>query len=214
MPRRRELAVALLALAASAPAFAQSAGWRDRQIDGSSETSFAASVAALQNELPPRRREDFETALTAIWVSKSVGSAGLDRDADGDVDNVDRRLLAEETVRLLTGLRRGDLLASIEKRQANADDDALAELVKQLDGSTYHEVLDLAGRFDRLDPRARSNVELILADVSYQQDALSSARRHLKRAISAGGLSEQEASDVRRRLSYVDWRLSVPPVIF
>jgi hypothetical protein len=144
----------LLALSCSA-AFAQSDDWRDRRIDGSSGAKFESSVAQLQNSLPPRRREDFDIALAVIWLSESLGSAGLDLDGNGDVDHADLRRLADETMDLLPDIQRGDLLPTIEKRAAGSGGRyTAASYVRQLDGLTYEEVFDLAGRPARVSPAA------------------------------------------------------------
>jgi hypothetical protein len=56
-----------------------------RRIDGSSAATFERSVAMLQNDLPPRKREDFEIALAFTWVRAAALDAG-DVDGDGDTD--------------------------------------------------------------------------------------------------------------------------------
>src|SRR4029079_16333028 len=101
-----------LALSCSG-ALAQSGDWRYQRINGSSEAGFESSIAALQNSLPRRRREDLDIALALLWMTDSLGSAGLDLDRDGDVDRVDMRLLADRTKDLLADIERGDLLMSI-----------------------------------------------------------------------------------------------------
>jgi len=158
MPRSTEsVAIAggiWLALCGSA-VFAQSGDWRDRRVDGSSEARFELSIAALQNSLPPRRREDFDIALAVIWMSESLGSAGLDLDRDGDVDRADSRLLADGAMDLLADIQRGDLLSSIDKPVTNNGGECTAaNYLQQLDGLTCEEVLDLAGRPARVSPAA------------------------------------------------------------
>jgi hypothetical protein len=157
MPRSIELAGIVggvwLVLCGSA-VFAQSADWRDRRIDGSSEARFEFSIAALQNSLPPRRREDFDIALAVIWMSERLGSAGLDLDRDGDVDRADSRLLVDGTMDLLTDIQRGDLLSSIDKRATKNRGEHTASYLQQLDGLTCEEVLDLAGRPARVSAAA------------------------------------------------------------
>lgn len=57
------VAVSALVLAASA----QAAAWRGLRIDGSSEASFKASVALLQEHLPWIKGRMFEMSLQDIW---------------------------------------------------------------------------------------------------------------------------------------------------
>jgi hypothetical protein len=47
---------------------------RGQRIDGTSLASFETSVVALQNDLSPRRREEFEVALAVIWIRNTLGS--------------------------------------------------------------------------------------------------------------------------------------------
>jgi len=114
-----------------------------RRIDGSSLTRFEASVAALQNELRGRRREDFDVALAVIWVSNTVDS---DFDDDGDMDLDDMRLLEQDADDLLTNIRRGNVASAIEDRVEIGDEYTAADYFKQLDGLGYDEVVSLAGR--------------------------------------------------------------------
>ena len=111
-------------------------------LDGSSARSFEASVAALQNALPERRREDFEIALAVIWTRHTLTSGDLDE--DGDVDSDDGRKLADDVVALLADIQRGDILSAIENRGGN--EYAAADYFEQLDGLGFDEVVDLAGR--------------------------------------------------------------------
>ncbi len=60
-----KLTVAVVAMALVGTA---SAGWRSMRVDGSSEASFNASVAAIRAELPGARKYVFESALQDIWV--------------------------------------------------------------------------------------------------------------------------------------------------
>ena len=158
MPRSIESAVITggmwLALSCSA-VFAQSGDWRDQRINGSSEAGFESSIAALQNSLPRRRREDLDIALALLWMTDSLGSAGLDLDHDGHVARVDMRLLADRTKDLLADIERGDLLMSIDKRATNSSGGyTTANYLRQFDGLRYDEVLDLAGRPARVSPAA------------------------------------------------------------
>ena len=98
----------------SASLDAQSADPGDRKIDGSNESAFEASVIALQNDLPPQRREELEVALAVVWITSAVDVSDLDH--DGDFDLVDLRLLKDESDDLLTAIDRGNVLAAIEER--------------------------------------------------------------------------------------------------
>lgn len=125
-----------LALAWTSP-HAQRAG----QIDGSGAESFERSVVALQNDLSPRRRDDFETALAVLWMTRTQTA---DFDRDGDVDLQDVRQLEEETWSLLTEIRQGDVVAAVESRAPN--EHTAADFYRQLDGLEYGAVIDLADR--------------------------------------------------------------------
>ena len=139
-------AFAAITLCAVASAGPQPPAPPNTHIDGTSEASFEASVAALQNALPPRRRENFEVALSAIWLSKALGPSGLDRNEDGIVDAIDSQLLVADTQHLLADIQRGDLLAAIGTREKKQGTYTVADYIKRLDGLGYDEVLDLAGR--------------------------------------------------------------------
>jgi hypothetical protein len=134
-------------------AFAQSTDWRDLRIDASSPVNFEQSVAALQNALPARRREELEIALAMIWMSDTADPGSLDRDGDGFVTSVDSRLLAEGTLDLLADIQRGDLLASIEKREGQGGRGTAADYVRQLDGLGYEDVLAIVRPDDVSVPR-------------------------------------------------------------
>lgn len=61
-----KLTVAALALTIASSAGA--AGWRSLRIDGSSESAFSQSVAALRDKLPPAHQFVFNSALQDIWA--------------------------------------------------------------------------------------------------------------------------------------------------
>jgi hypothetical protein len=115
---------------------------RGQRIDGTSLASFETSVVALQNDLSPRRREEFEVALAVIWIRNTLGSSDLDW--DGDVDSDDGRALRDDADELLTDIQRGDIVAAIEAREAN--DYTAEDYFGELDGLGLDAVLEIAGR--------------------------------------------------------------------
>ena len=134
------LALALVA-GLAAPTRAQPVRATPR-IDGSSAIRFEASVAAIQNDLRTFSREEFETALAAIWFSNTAGSGDPDRDGDHDAD--DLRVLREDAFDLLTNIQRGNLANAIEQRATDAN--AATDYFRQLDGLGRDEVVRLASR--------------------------------------------------------------------
>ena len=140
-----QLGVALFLALSSAPSHAQPD--LNRRIDGSTKSSFEESLAALQNELRPRRRTELETSLAVLWMRHTVasGDRDADRDLDLDLDLDDFVLLEQEARDLLTQIQRGNLLSAIEER-AKGVDRIVTEFIGQLDGLGDDEVLDLAGR--------------------------------------------------------------------
>jgi hypothetical protein len=131
----------LLLLAGAAIAAACSSS---RRIDGTSAAAFERSVAMLQNDLPSRRREDFDAALAVTWMRAAALDAG-DVDGDGDTDYFDARALADNVGELLAAIRRGDFVTAIEDSKGEA---AAAAYFEQLDGLGYDELVDLAGDLD------------------------------------------------------------------
>ena len=115
-----------------------------RRIDGTSAASFERSVAMLQNDLPPRRRDDFDVALAVVWLRATGQDAG-DFDGDGDTDYFDVRTIADNAGDLLAAIQRGDLVAAIEDSEREA---AVSAYFKQLDGLGYDGVVELAGALD------------------------------------------------------------------
>ena len=115
-----------------------------RRIDGSSAATFERSVAMLQNDLPPRRREDFDVALAVTWMRAAAFDAG-DVDGDGDTDYFDARAMADNAGDLLAAIQRGDLVSAVEGSKGEA---VAAAYFEQLDGLGYDEVVELAGDLD------------------------------------------------------------------
>jgi len=114
------------------------------RINGSSAATFERSVAMLQNDLPPRKRADFDNALALTWMRASGLDAG-DVDGDGDTDYFDARAMADNVGELLAVIQRGDLVSAVEKSKGEA---FAAGYFKQLDGLGYDEVVALAGDLD------------------------------------------------------------------
>ena len=112
------------------------------KIDGSSAARFEASVAAIQNDLRTFSREEFETALAAIWLSNTAGSGDPDRDGDHDAD--DLRMLREDAFDLLTNIQRGNIANALEQRATDAN--AATDYFRQVDGLGRDEVVRLASR--------------------------------------------------------------------
>ena len=73
-----KLTVAVLAVALAGSASA--AGWRSLRVDGSSDASFAESVAAFKEKLPLARRYAFELALQDIWVQGARDAEAAQRE--------------------------------------------------------------------------------------------------------------------------------------
>lgn len=115
-----------------------------RRIDGSSAATFERSLAMLQNDLPPRQRENFDVALAVTWMRAAAVDAS-DVDGDGDTDYLDARAMADNAGDLLAAIQRGDLVSAVEKSEREA---VAAAYFKQLDGLGYDEVVELAGRFN------------------------------------------------------------------
>jgi hypothetical protein len=134
-------AAKLLLLVCAAILAACSSG---RRIDGSSAATFERSVAMLQNDLPARRREEFDVALAVTWMRAAALDVG-DVDGDGDTDYFDARAMADNASDLLAAIQRGDLVSTIEDSKGKA---VAAAYFNQLDGLGYDGVVELAGALD------------------------------------------------------------------
>jgi len=145
---RLALITSVAILASSAPTVS-----RAQHIDGSSRSAFEHSVASFQKQLPPRSREQFETALAVIWLTNTIAHA-RDLDHDGDVDLDDIRALDGLALDILQKIRRGDLVSTIEKR-GGTNGYTAQDYFEQLDGLGYEDVLSLAAR-----PGTRSPVDV------------------------------------------------------
>jgi DNA-binding protein Fis len=133
-PFARFASIAMLALLAGCSA----AGWRAQEIDGSSQPAFEASVTSLQERLAPHRRAELETSLAIIWLRRTSAGAG-DTDSDGSVDVNEIRVLQQAAEHVFEDVRRGVFAFTTEDNPA-----AGAEYVRQLDGLSYDDVIDLA----------------------------------------------------------------------
>lgn len=57
---------------------------------------------------------------------------------------------------------------------------------------------------DRLTPYERSTTELILAEISVAEEKWDESREHLRSAVQAGGLTEEEVADALGRMRQID----------
>jgi tetratricopeptide (TPR) repeat protein len=94
-----------------------------------------------------------------------------------------------------------------EKRSAPTIDErtgkVLSEAIELLNAKQYNAAKQVLGKLDpeRLSPYERSHVEQILASIGYSLEDYGGARSHLKAAIDAGGLNEQELSQARYQIA-------------
>lgn len=119
--RKMGMAITILALSGCA----STGEWRALRIDGSSKPSFEESVASIQRELSPARRDIFDLALADIWFTRAT--------ADGEY-------VAADYFRLLDGL-------GYEAIVALANPEAIARQSRRASALWQQ---DLAAR-DRLD---------------------------------------------------------------
>jgi hypothetical protein len=127
-----------LILACSIGAGCSTGGWRAQKINGNSPSAFETSVVSLQEQLPLRRRAEFETALAVIWMRSATLDAG-DANSDGRVDMQELRALEAVADDVLTDIRRGVFAGSVPERGG-----AAANYLRQLDGQRYEDVIGLA----------------------------------------------------------------------
>jgi tetratricopeptide (TPR) repeat protein len=76
---------------------------------------------------------------------------------------------------------------------------ALNEAIELMNMEKYAEAQAKIGtlNLEKLSPYERSKVEQILFNIAYVQEKYAEARSHLEKAITAGGLNEQEISQAR-----------------
>jgi hypothetical protein len=137
----RVLAVAVALAATSGQAQRSASG--EQRLDSSSPNNLEASVTALRNALPARRREDFDAALAMIWIQRTANDGDLDGDEDFDLDDI--RLLQDDAADLLTQIQRGNLVYAVESREKDDGEFKAVDYFAQIDGLGYDEVLSLAG---------------------------------------------------------------------
>jgi tetratricopeptide (TPR) repeat protein len=94
-----------------------------------------------------------------------------------------------------------------KKPPANSIDAAtgkiLTEAIEALNAEKYSAASAAIAKIkmDGLSPYERSRVEQILATIDHSQDKFASARTHLKAAIDAGGLTEEEVSQTKYQIA-------------
>ena len=77
------------------------------------------------------------------------------------------------------------------------------EALEHLNAERYGQAKAVLGKMnlERLSPYERSRVEQILASIDHAQENLPGARSHLEQALAAGGLNDQEQSQVRFQIA-------------
>jgi Flp pilus assembly protein TadD len=77
------------------------------------------------------------------------------------------------------------------------------EAVEHLNGKRYAQAKSVLAKInlERLSPYERSRVEQLFASIDHAQENLPGARAHLEQALAAGGLNEQEQSQVRFQIA-------------
>ena len=94
-----------------------------------------------------------------------------------------------------------------KKPPANSIDAAtgkiLTEAIEALNAEKYSVASAAIAKLklDGLSPYERSRVEQILATIDHSQDKYASARTHLKAAIDAGGLNDEEISQTKYQIA-------------
>lgn len=187
MPKLAALISVTLLLATPA-----SAGWRDQRIDGTDVHAFERSVVLLLNELPRRRREDFEIALAVVWLSNTADAGDLDHDGDADLDDV--RLLREEAADLLAEIKRGDLVSAIEEREQKGSHYTSVEYLEQLDGLQFDDVLNLAGQ-----PSSEPSLAALKREIWCKRSAASLGSSRAKDSWCGGAGAPCPRGDCTRR---------------
>ena len=77
------------------------------------------------------------------------------------------------------------------------------EALEHLNAQRYAQAKAVLGKLnlDRLSPYERSRVEQLLGSIDHAQENLPGARAHLEQAVAAGGLNDQEQSQVRFQIA-------------
>jgi tetratricopeptide (TPR) repeat protein len=77
------------------------------------------------------------------------------------------------------------------------------EALEHLNAKRHAQAKAVLGKInlERLSPYERSRVEQILASIEHAQENLPAARSHLEQALAAGGLNDQEQSQVRFQIA-------------
>lgn len=118
-------------------------------------------------------------------------------------------------VAALLGLLVLGLSPAHAQRAGDDDEEAAPPSIDVVTGKTINEAIEFLNmedyasaqaklgslKMDRLSPYEKSRVEQIFFQIAYQQEKYDEARQHLTNAIAAGGLNEQEVSNLRFQIA-------------
>jgi hypothetical protein len=157
--------VLVVALAGAANA----AGWRSLRVDGSSNTSFAKSVAEFEQKLSPARHHVFVLALHDIW-NKGTKTAEANQ----------REYTADEYVRQLDGLGYEEVVTLTDPTGDTAE--------ARYRGASHYYALTAPRTTFRASSRSRAVVELIAVNyMSHCAFALAELVRCRKQSLVLRG---------------------------